>query len=265
MSLEGLLHLIRKKDDDAQVIQVIEPDQESHIEIETDLELDALVADPADQPCLLEEAAQAPLTDVYVSIMYFVFMRVSIMLIFSLLVGSIAFFLFQSLNKTYVIVCLSISWFVFLVVFSLACGFVKSRVHAAYALVPGYAASFGVGVGILGALLKTLSALQVLVMLFVQCIVLVAYTHFSPRGISAWQAAFYAFVAMLLVWSIGIYAFVLQNDWVQAAIILSIGIFVVGYNIFFIRIAKGKFTAAEEEKERALVYYLTMPIAVWLI
>lgn len=262
MSLTDSLVPITKKDDDATLIHVLETDElllETNQPIDTGIDLEAALPNEN----LLQDAADAPMIDVQVQLVYFVFVVAAGMALCIMLFGSLPYWLLLKDASAEVVWGLFYGSLALVVMIYGALVFFRKKAQIAVGLLLGWMLALILFTGATAAILQDIAPFQFMTMMWAQTLVIVIYTRLSIQYISTLWALVYMSVASLVVWAISIYAFSIEHDWITAIVLLGCAICAVGYNGFEIHRVQTRFHLSTESKTEAVVCYYVDPI-VWV-
>jgi len=270
----GFMGRLLKKDPDAVLLE----DQEGRLYVETTQDIDKVAPEmayhetppviPTDER-LLEEATVSPIMYIEVQLVYWAFVVAAIVYLMCGLLGSVPYWVLD-LDETHtaVIVTLCVSAGLFYVLY-IAMAVARKKPTLAIYLLVAWAFVAMVFVGSVAAALRILAPLQLMAVGWCQSLSVVIYAHSSPQHISPMWAAVWMFLATVVVWGIGIYAFVVESDWAASGVILGLGMALVGYNTFEIRAMLGRtdYTVSYADKVEVAVRYFVDPILglAWLL
>jgi hypothetical protein len=204
-----LIHQIFKKDDDATIINV----DEYTGDILLESSLDDLPYEVVNIPStlLLDESNQIAM-DVMVRIIRILFLVNALLSFLTIMMGIVPFYILLTMpvniaryvtiglavgcTLTYLLMLISKSQVVILIWMFLVC----------------------MTMGSICAVLKDIIPIQIATAVFMQSISIVFYTALSRRKLKVWLSIIIMIVVGLLTWTIGIYAFINQQDWISAGI-----------------------------------------------
>jgi hypothetical protein len=267
--LYALMESLTKKDDDAELLQDGGTGQlyvnTTHSVEELAPELLQRDLPPLVDDRLLEDSALAPMMDITVQLIYWLFVAVSIFYLQCGLLGSVPYWVLdldETRHATVVVTIVSATAFALLYV-AMAVKRKSSRTAVVLFILWTFASM--VLVGCVSALLHLLAPLQLMTIGWLQALSVVIYAHCSVRYVDATWAAVWMALATAIGWGIGIYAFVVEDDWVASAIILLLGFALVGYNTLQIRavVENGEYTMSYDDRVEMIIRYFSDPL-LWM-
>lgn len=110
----------------------------------------------------------------------------------------------------------------------------KTNANAAFSLYVCWALCLGTMLGCVTGMTDSWIPLQLELLLWAQCIAMIAYTKWSSRYINYSTCFVFMVVATLVVWCIFIAAFIEQHDWPAAGVLLIVALACCAYNTFAI-------------------------------
>lgn len=260
MNTEGLLHDVRKKDDD---MRVLHDARTGDVYVETIVDLDsAAAAAESSSPSLFEAAAAGVNVDVHVLVVQHMFFVYSLGLTSTLLIAT-PFYMWHRPSTTTLIVCLCVAAGG---IFPLAYGLLlwgahhkKHRYELAAALGGCWAAC--VLIVICASLLaQKAAAFQLVTLLNVQCIMMLVYTKMSPRVMHVPQAIVFMTLATLAQWGVSIALFYYDRDWMLAIVMLCVALACVPYHGYQVRAAEGRYGVSADDLMASVVHIFTDPV-----
>lgn len=105
--------------------------------------------------------------------------------------------------------------------------------------------------------LQNLAPIQLFAIEFAQAATIVIYCHLSPRVIDLRIMTVAMFVATCASWCLGIYGYVVEQDWFAAIIIGIVSILTLAYNVHFVYETEGRYDASMEQKMAAFLDYFS--------
>ncbi|MDB9801167.1 hypothetical protein OAB94_02195 [Flavobacteriaceae bacterium] len=101
--------------------------------------------------------------------------------------------------------------------------------------------------------------LQCAAIVFLQNVVVVIYAILSPRGIVVWKTVLAMLLFGIIVWTVGIYAFVEQHDWISASIVF---ILIVAFTVYSALQLQhiDRYSLNKEHMIQAMVNFYTDPV-----
>lgn len=114
----------------------------------------------------------------------------------------------------------------------------------------------------IAAILHNFTPLQFGLITFAQYLFIVVYTVWSPTMTDAWKSFYIMLCLGIIGWGMGIYAFILQRDWVQAVILFVAMVLNAGYSAIQIFYMKN-YSVSNEDLLEATIRFYAEPI-IWL-
>lgn len=253
-----LLVELNKKDDDLDVItennEVILITSLSDGELGLEEEESFLDSD------MLIDEAMGPRIDIVVQVTRAVFM-VNTVCSLLLLTGFIPYSYLtfdESSNIRFIILGI---WLAISVVFYILMA-IWRRSKMALAFFMMWILSYYILVVDIAAILHDFTPLQFGLITFAQYLFIVVYTVWSPAVADAWKSLYIMLGMGLLAWGMGIYAFILQKDWIQAVILFIAMVVNAGYSAIQIRYMT-RYNVSNEDILEATIRFYADP-AIWV-
>lgn len=261
--LQPLLDHIKKKDDDMKIIQEIDK-----ILIETDQKL---VEDPIISPpnliddSLIENSANSPISpDVHIKVLTYLY-TASLLVSFSCMIfGFIPFWILNSirLKFEYQLIELFTVTLMFLIFYSLLIhftlnynAFVSKTILGVFLLILVFF------VGGLAGFLNNIAPIQAMTISSLQSLSIFIYCKQSPTYVNPIKAGIICFIVGKIVWTIGIYAYIVERDWISALILFLFNILLSLYNVYQIKNID-RYNLSEDDITLAILQLFTDPILI---
>lgn len=185
---------------------------------------------------LLLDDATNPVTEIRVNIVFYMFCVHSFISLFCVLIGAIPYYHYFGKTNTIngFIIALSLSLFFYLcmsICVSMK-NFLTSDLYFYGAFFFGaiWVLLAAFTFGYFSALIYNISPIQFMFILWAQAAAVVIYTRSIRRDISVYKCMGLMAFAGTAVWCVSIYGFVVESDWIAAAIILIGSIISLMYN-----------------------------------
>lgn len=185
---------------------------------------------------LLMEDATKPVTEIRVNIVFYIFTVHSFVSLFCVLIGAIPYYHYfgktNTINGFIVCICISAFFYLLMATFVSMSDFLKNDFYFYGAFVVGaiWIILVAFTFGYFSALIYNISPIQFMFIVWAQSCAVVIYTRSIRRDLSAFKSAGLMAVAGTLVWCISIYGFVVESDWVAAAVIFLGSVVSLMYN-----------------------------------
>lgn len=192
---------------------------------------------------------RAPITDVYVTLLFHMYITNIFFTLGAILLASIPYYDYFGLSVTREGLLISGSCAIlFYVLFSLS----VSNIYTKLIFVFGFLwwVSFSFFIGFVCATVYNMALIQWLLISWAQSVALIVYI--KTCKIDWYITAVILFFTTLVVWSISIYGFVVENDWVMSGIILGMSALMIGYNVWQMQYVKDN-NAGISWEQRVLV------------
>lgn len=222
MEHEGLKNQVEslfKKDDDATIYDVDNITGDLIIETRLDELPDEMYDVTPTDSTLLEDELYGESMDIYVRMMQIVFLTNAMLAFMAITIGIVPYMLLSIVNHAVAI------YFFIGVCVACAISYILMVGLQRQFMVIIWAFTLCITLGSTSAVLNEFAPLQTATVVFLQSITLVAYTSISRRQIKVGLAVLMMVGTGIIAWTIGIYAFVEQQDWVSAAIVLVLVLF----------------------------------------
>lgn len=113
----------------------------------------------------------------------------------------------------------------------------------------------------IAAVMRDFSPLQFGLISFLQSISIIVYTVLNPTYVDAWKSFYIMTIVGIVGWAVGIYAFIMQNDWVQASILFLSSILSAAYSSLQIKYVT-RYSLSTKDCIEAVVRFYADPIIV---
>lgn len=172
---------------------------------------------------------KAPVTDVYVTLLFHMFMTNIFFTLGAILLAAIPYYDYFGMYTTREGLLVSgVCAIVFYILFFLSVSYERINLLIGMGFV--WWISFSLFVGFISASIYNISLIQWLLISWAQSVALIVYI--KKAKIDWYVAGVILFCTTLVVWSISIYGFVVENDWIMSGIILGMSFVMIGYNIW---------------------------------
>lgn len=216
--MEDTITDLQKKDDDLLVVA----ESEDGAIIETTLEIlpDDVVVE--EQSTLLEDERAGPIMDVSVKMVQILFLVNALMAFMAIMLGTVPYFMLRLTPAA--IYVMGGLWAVCVLSYAFMLA-IQSRVFVFM-----WFFLLCMALGATCAVVRDAAPLQIAAVVFLQSIGVVLYTAVSPRELSTRLAVALMLATGLACWLIGIYAFVTQQDWISAGIVIALSVLFAAYS-----------------------------------
>lgn len=269
--LYTLMERLTKKDDDAELLQDGDTGQ---LYVNTTQDVEELAPEmlqrelpPIVDDRLLEDSARAPMMDITVQLIYWLFVAISIFYLQCGLLGAVPYWVLQLDETRHAAIVTTAAFGAAFLGLYVAMTVKRRSARAAVVLFAMWAFSATMLVGCVSALLRLIAPLQLMTIGWFQALSVVIYAHVSVRYVDATWAAVWMALATVVGWGLGIYAFVVENDWVASAVLLLLGLALAGYNMHHIRaVEDGDYTMSYQDRVELIIRYFAAPLLglAWL-
>lgn len=262
--MKAMIYATKKRDDDAAVVQ-----QGDEVFLSTTETLPGVSYAPLDEEefpsntnttttSMMEDAATAPRRDIRVQVIYNIFLTNGLYSI-GVMILSLPFFFWPFVTRQAASIVLTVSC-ILLTASYFGAMFARKAPRVAIGML---GVMFFASVGIIGPssnLTGNVAPIQLMFMLFVECMAIVFYARFSPQSISTVYAMMYMAIGALIVWAISIAVFVVERDWVSGTIILIIAGLCTAYHGLQIRLTEARYNLSWEDTILSIVQFYCDPI-----
>ena len=193
-----------------------------------------------------------PIQDVYVTLLFYMFMCNLFLTLGAILLASIPYYNYFGLQLTkegfLITGCCSI---ILYVAFFLSVSYKQIKV----AMVVGglWWLSFAFFIGFFCAMIYNIALIQFLLISWAQSAAMIVYIR-SVKMEWYLTLVILSFASMI-VWVISIYGFVIENDWIMSGVIASMACLLVAYNMWQLKNVKGKFDLSYEQSILVCLQY----------
>jgi len=126
-----------------------------------------------------------------------------------------------------------------------------------------WATSLPLAIGSCSYLLEDISPLQTCCIIFVQSLTFVVYANIQRRGLYPWLICVLMLLSGTVVWVIGIYVFIEENDWLTGGILVALTVAFAFYSVAYILYGE-RFSLSDDHIREATCEYYGFPI-YWII
>jgi len=253
---------VRKKDDEAQVVQ--DP-RDGQVYLETTVQVDGLteVTMQEEQEHMFADAAAAVNVDVHVLVVRRVFTVHGAFLLVALLCG-VPFYMWSTANRTVVVVVLSVqAGGVFPLSYVLMLWMARQRrtYHTACAMLTWWTSFLTVMV-CASLLLGDADTVvfQWAIAVWAQCMAMVVYASVSRRVLHAGRAALFMALATMLAWGASIALSFSARDWIASLVVLGVALACVPYHAYHVWAARSRYHAGWDDAVYAVVALYGEPV-----
>jgi len=271
--MTNLMERVLKRDPDAELVQ----DNGGQLYLNTTEDVNELAPElvqrdlpPLLDDQLLQNAAAQRMMDVDVQLMYVVFAVASIVYFACAMLAAALYWMLDLDETHHVTVVVTAIAASAAGIFYIAMAIAVSRKAPTPAVVFLILWSFFfiLVIGCISALLRIIAPIQLMLMGWMQAMSVVIYANRSRTHINPQWAAVWMTMATAVVWGVGIYAFVVEHDWIASSVILVLGLAMVMYNTFEIKATMERnFSITYKHKVEASARYWVDPLLglVWLV
>ena len=258
MNADLLLEL-NKKDDD---LQVLEGEGGHEMLIITSIpEFDELMLEEVEEEQnMLVDEAQGPRMDIWVKVTRVIFM-VNTMVSALVLTGFIPYQFLLNDERIYIRYVLLGIWITICLTLYV-CMAIWRRARLASTLFVFWAISYYALVIDIAAIIEDFAPLQFALVTFAQSLYVIVYTIYSPSYVDAWKSFYIMLIMGLLAWAMGLYAFIEQQDWVPATLLLIASVLSAAYSAVEIHYVT-RYSVSWEDCVEAVIRFYTDPI-IWM-
>lgn len=251
MDLEEFADSLLKKDDDATILDV-DP-------YTGDLLIETSISDLPGEivpSTLLEDERDQMLMDILVRMTRILFLVNALMAFVAIMIGTVPYFVLLTLPKEAALYTT--------IAFGAYCVglyFVMLATHE-LSFTIAWMFTLCMTLGAASAVVRDVAPLQAATIVFMQSIAVVMYTAYSRRKVKVWVATTAMLVVGLIVWVIGIYAFIEQQDWISGGVVLALSVAFAAYSGLQVRYID-RYSLSKKDMTRAVVNFYGDPI-LWV-
>ncbi len=258
----GLVHDVRKKDDDMRVVHDVRNGQ---FYLETSVELTPLLEEVSDAPPghptqdLFEAAAAAPNVDVHVLVVRRIFAAHCCFLLAAIFL-SLPWWGVSRQQWHIVVMCVA-SCAGFPLAYGLMMWFAAARhITATVTALVTWWCSCTVMLACTAILAADTAPFQLAMAVWAQCIAMLVYTSVSTVQLRALHAAVYMAFATVVVWGASIALSFSTHDWGATIGVLCAALACVPYHTWQVRRAEGRYHAGWDDTVCAVVNFYGDPV-----
>jgi len=209
---------------------------------------------------VLEDNIMLPLPDIRVQNITFMFAaNAGIQFIWVLMIGG--FYYWNTVLSTMIsVITLSISTSLFCLWYILMIYIRKDFPIFSIIAISIWTLIGGIMLGSISAITHNLAPVQLVLLLFFQCLVIMAYTKLSPRMIETVPAMAFMFVVTLIIWATFIFAFVEEANWMGGLVILGVSFLAILYHGWQIRMSEGRYSLSWDDVRVSIIQFYGDPI-----
>lgn len=193
-----------------------------------------------------------PLQDPYIILLFYMFSCNAILTLFAILVASIPYYYYFGYEFTREgFLVTGANCILFYIFFFVA--FSTKHIKTAIALWILWWLSFSIFIGFISASIYNISLIQWLLISWAQSIAMIVY-------IRTMKIEWYFTLSLLsaisiCVWTLSIYGFIVENDWIMSGVIAGLSVLLVAYNMWQIKHVKGNFDLSWEQSMMVCLQY----------
>jgi len=261
MSNADLLVELNKKDDDLQVIE--NNTDKQYVIVQTDLPMfDDEEPDNMNNPLaidsnLISNEIHGPAIDVLTRVIRVMFMINALLSCF-VLTGFVPY-QFLVLDETRIVsIVVFIITSIISTTFYILMGIFSEHRHALVLFVlwvfPYYTAVIS-----FAGILRNFAPLQLGLVTALQSFSIVLYTVINPVNVDPWKSFYVMLIMGLVGWLSGIYAFIVQRDWISAIILLVASVASAAYSAIQIKHVT-RYSVSEKDYIKAIIQFYADPL-----
>ena len=250
--MEEIVSLIKKKDEDAVVVEI---DHENDlVTIDSTFQIESDEIYEVQEPTLmLEDEMDAPMTNVIVQIVYALFLTNAVVAFIAITLGIAPYLLLKTVsyqNALYILYGLLATN----VVIYFIMVWLKSK-----PVIVIWVVSLSMLLGAIGAIINDFAPLQIATIVFMQSISIVLYTLISPKKIKTWVSMVIMMFIGVATWSLGLYAFIKQQDWISAGVVFALQVIFAVYSTIQVKYAD-RYSLSDNHMTQAIANFYSDPI-----
>lgn len=202
---------------------------------------------------LLDEAMQSALPDIRIQIVFHIFSVNAVFAMGCMFFGAVPYYHYFGERETVIGLWVSVASVMLFFTATTLLVWRKMNINYALATWVFFWTSTISFCGFASAALVNIAPLQLMAIIFLQSISIVAYTRFSPRLLSIQIVTVVQIVATIVAWSLSIYGFIVEADWLGGGILLILSAASVAYNVMAIFATEDRYDASFDQGVSAVL------------